>query len=105
MLTKRVAEAKAQLSELETRQLRLENQLAALGVEPMPKENLLLFDTSYSENLDFTNEAPTHQEEAELRELNDQVQNEIQRLHKLIQDASQRAARNITLRDAARSQD
>lgn len=84
LLTKRVAEAQAQLEELEGRRQELATQLAALsGGEPA---------TPVAEAPD----TPDLAEAAALRVLNEQVSSEIARLHRLISEASQRAARSIS---------
>ena len=87
LLTRRVAEAQAQLAELETRQHALAEQLAELrpaqavgtsGASEAPPAAAAMSD-----------------EEAALHTLNEEVQRDIARLHRLILDASERAARTI----------
>jgi hypothetical protein len=92
LLTRRVAEAQAQLAELEARQHDVNAQLARLrpaqpvaaGATPPPPAE--------------ESDAPTpemSEEEAALHALNQEVQRDIARLHRLILDASERAARTI----------
>jgi chromosome segregation ATPase len=84
LLTKRVAEAQAQLEELEGRRQELATQLAALsGNEPVAPATQ-------------APDTPDLAEAAALRVLNEQVSSEIDRLHRLISEASQRAARSIS---------
>ncbi|HMA32843.1 MAG TPA: hypothetical protein VKY74_00075 [Chloroflexia bacterium] len=85
LLTKRVAEAQAQLEELEGRRQALAQQLAALGQGPAP---------AVAPAAEVT--TPDGAEAHALRALNDQVSSEIARLHRLISEASQRAARSIS---------
>jgi hypothetical protein len=83
LLTKRVAEAQAQLEELEGRRQELATQLAALSsgeLAPAAKAP----------------DTPDLAEAQALRVLNEQVSSEIARLHRLISEASQRAARSIS---------
>lgn len=86
LLTRRVAEAQAQLAELETRQQALAEQLAELR----PAQAV---GASASEVPTAT--PPMSEEEAALHTLNEEVQRDITRLHRLILDASERAARTI----------
>jgi hypothetical protein len=91
LLTRRVAEAQAQLAELEARQQDVNAQLARLrpaqavaaGDAPPPAEGSAAAPPEMSE------------EEAALHALNEEVQRDIARLHRLILDASERAARTI----------
>jgi chromosome segregation ATPase len=83
LLTKRVAEAQAQLEELEGRRQELATQLAALHGEPAAPAAA-------------PPDTPDLAEAAALRVLNEQVSSEIDRLHRLISEASQRAARSIS---------
>ncbi len=93
LLTRQVAEAQAQLAALETRQQDVNARLARLrpvqaatgaaeGAVPAPDEEA----ATPGEGSD---------EEAALHALNEEVQRDIARLHRLILDASERAARTI----------
>lgn len=84
LLTKRVADAKAQLAELEGRRQDLLTQLAALDGEDLPRATAM------------PAEAADDSEAAALRALNDQLSRQIDDLHRLIWEASQRAARSIS---------
>jgi chromosome segregation ATPase len=84
LLTKRVAEAQAQLEELEGRRQELATQLAALGESEPAAPPPAAPDT------------PDLAEATALRRLNEQVSSEIDQLHRLISEASQRAARSIS---------
>jgi hypothetical protein len=93
LLTRRVAEAQAQLAELETRQHSLADQLAQL------RPALALVggdeDSPAPESMDTSSGPAISEEEMALRTLNEEVQRDIARLHRLILDASERAARTI----------
>ena len=89
LLTRRVAEAQAQLAELETRQHALAEQLAELR----PAQAVAAGETGGSEGPPAP--ALMSEEEAALHTLNEEVQRDIARLHRLILDASERAARTI----------
>lgn len=92
LLTRRVAEAQAQLAELEARQQDVNAQLARL--RPAQAVAAGAADTAAS----AAAEAPAaemSEEEAALHALNEEVQRDIARLHRLILDASERAARTI----------
>ncbi len=80
LLTKRVADATAQIAELESRRATLQEQLAALGApEPAPAAG-----------------AADADEAEALRALNAQVSAQIAALQRLISEVSQRAARSIS---------
>src|SRR5690349_13326697 len=84
LLTRRVAEAQAQLAELEGQRQELVQQLAALDPAPTAPA---------------TGEAPVSADSAEaaaLRALNEHVSSEIAKLQRLISEASQRAARSVS---------
>jgi hypothetical protein len=86
LLTRRVAEAQAQLAELETRQQALTTQLAELR----PAQAVAAGEAGAAPT-----PAPMSEEEAALHTLNEEMQRDIARLHRLILDASERAARTI----------
>jgi chromosome segregation ATPase len=84
LLTKRVAEARAQLDELEGRREALAQQLAEL-------------DERHPRAAPAAHPASADEVEADaLRALNAEVSGEIQRLQRLILEASQRAARSVS---------
>jgi hypothetical protein len=89
LLTRRVAEAQAQLAALETRQQALTEQLAELR----PAQAVAAGEAGGSAAPPAP--APMSAEEAALHTLNEEVQRDIARLHRLILDASERAARTI----------
>jgi hypothetical protein len=92
LLTRRVAEAQAQLAELETRQQDLNEQLARLR----PAQAVAAGDAPPAEGAGADATPPEiSEEEAALHALNEEVQRDIARLHRLILDASERAARTI----------
>jgi hypothetical protein len=92
LLTRRVAEAQAQLAALEARQQALTAQLAQLRpstVGAVAGDDMTAGQAGESPDL------PASEEEAALHALNEEVRGEIARLHRLILDASERAARSI----------
>jgi CHASE3 domain sensor protein len=91
LLTKRVAEARSQLAELEERQQTLTARLTQQLSGPEPAGESL----SASEN--------EHQVE-DIRAIYDEIEREIARLHKLITEASERAARTIQPRTRVKVQ-
>lgn len=92
LLTRRVAEAQAQLAELETRQQDLNEQLARLR----PAQAVAAGGAPPTEGAGADESPPEMSEEEEaLHTLNEEVQRDIARLHRLILDASERAARTI----------
>jgi hypothetical protein len=93
LLTRRVAEAQAQLAELETRQQDLNEQLARL--RPVPAVAAGAESGAAATGDDAAPTPEVSEEEATLRALNEEVQRDIARLHRLILDASERAARTI----------
>lgn len=83
LLTKRVAEAQAQLAELESQRQELTTQLAGLG------------ETAAGAAAPG-NPTPDALEAQALHALNNQVSEEIAQLRRLISEASQRAARSVS---------
>ncbi len=92
LLTRRVAEAQAQLAELEARQQDVNARLARL--RPVAATAGSEGTTSTVED-DAATPGESSDEEASLHALNEAVQRDIARLHRLILDASERAARTI----------
>jgi ParB-like chromosome segregation protein Spo0J len=90
LLTKRVAEARSQLSQLEERQKELSSRLSHMSGEERGRRS--------------ARAAPTMDD---FRAINEEVANvsqEISRLHNLITEASERAARTVHASPTSRSQ-
>ncbi len=93
LLTRQVAEAQAQLAELETRQQDVNARLARLRPVQAAAGGADGAMPAVDEEPEPSGEGS--EEEAALHALNEEVQRDIARLHRLILDASERAARTI----------